>query len=95
MMEYPYYDETYVSARGLYELLEIRSYYFDWMSRVIKRLGLVEGKDYFIIYEPQSGRGRHRKSHLLPPEIAKEILVTEQKGKGREVRKEVLKEGIR
>lgn len=91
MIILPYYDETYVSARGLYELLEIRSHYFDWIDRVIRRLKLVEGKDYFVIKEPRVGKGRLKKSHLVLPEVAKEILATEKIGKGHEARKMVLK----
>lgn len=91
MIVLPYYDETYVSARKIYELLGIRSHYFDWIDRVIKRLNLVEGKDYFVIREPRVGKGRLKKSHLVLPEVAKEILATERKGKGPEARKMVLK----
>lgn len=89
-MKLPYYDDKYISARDLHKLLKIKSYYPDWILRVVNRLDLVKGQDYFQI-EKYTG-GRPRMNHLLTPKAAKGVILTERTGLGKTLREELLNE---
>lgn len=78
--------EQLVSARELYDFLEINERYNDWFSR-IKYYGFEENVDFTTFTENSVNGGRPRISHILKLDMAKEISMLSKTEKGKIARK--------
>jgi anti-repressor protein len=79
-----------VSARELYEFLEIKEDFTDWFKRYLQ-YGFIEKDDYIIYLENRvnsdNRRGRPSVDYLMTVEMAKEISMLQRSEKGKEARK--------
>ena len=79
-----------VSARELYEFLEIQTAFHIWIIRMID-YGFEENTDYIVFTKkgenPNSLGGRPFKEYFLTIDAAKEISMLQRSKKGREARK--------
>lgn len=80
-----------VNARYLYEWLQIRKQFADWIKMQIIRCDLVENEDYEVLLHQevkQSGRGgSNRIDYALSLNAAKEISMMSQTEKGKQARR--------
>ena len=77
-----------VNVRELYETLEIKKPFTDWIKSQIKTLGLEENMDY-ITYKQKvkAGRGTTIKTeYIITTDTAKHISMASRTAKGKEVR---------
>lgn len=79
-----------VSARDLYNLLEVESRFNDWIARMFQ-YGFIENIDYSLCYffqsSKESGRGGHNaKDYALSLNCAKEISMIQRSEKGKQAR---------
>ena len=79
-----------VSARELYEFLEIKEAFTDWIKRMIE-YGFEESTDYIVYQENLINLnplgGRPSKNYFITVEMAKEISMLQRSEKGKEARK--------
>jgi phage anti-repressor protein len=79
-----------VSARELYEFLEIKEDFTHWFKRYLQ-YGFEENADYivFVVFNENSSSsgGRPSKDYLMTVEMAKEISMLQRTEKGKEARK--------
>lgn len=73
-----------VSARELYNFLEVNSYFTTWIERMFE-YGFEEGKDFIPFLEESTG-GRPSKDYALTLDCAKEISMIQRSEKGKEAR---------
>lgn len=66
--------EQVVSARELHEKLDIEKHFSQWWTYQVKRLGLVEGKDFLTTLLESQG-GRPGTDYLIPIDIAKHLCM--------------------
>lgn len=70
-----------VSARELYEFLEIQTRFNDWIERMVE-YGFEENTDYIVIlkneYNSSLSGGRPSKEYFLTIEMAKEISMLQR-----------------
>lgn len=84
--------EPTVSCRELYEFLEVKTKYIDWINRRIKDYGFVENVDFIVLNElSQKKEGsrivkREIQNHIVKLDIAKELAMIERNEKGRQIR---------
>lgn len=78
-------DEQMVSARELYEKLEIKSNFTTWFERMLE-FGFEPTKDFFPKMEKTSTGGRPQTDYEITIEMAKEICMIQRTPKGKEVR---------
>lgn len=86
-----------VSARELYEFLEVKAKFADWIKRRIIKYGFQQDTDYQEIKEdffsdlrksqPQSEMGRPTLDYALTIDMAKELAMVEGNAKGKEARR--------
>ena len=79
-----------VNARELYEALEVKSQFSQWIKRRIDQYGLIEGKDFYLSLGESMG-GRPGKDYFLIAGAAKELAGGERSNKGRRIRQYLLK----
>lgn len=85
--------ERNVSARDLWEFLEVRYDFSTWIKRRIEKYDFVENVDFTMVsLIPQNcgiKRGGDRKSfdYILTLDMAKELCMIENNAKGREARR--------
>ncbi len=84
--------EPIVNCRELYEFLEVKTKYIDWINRRIKDYGFVENVDFIVLNElSQKKEGsrivkREVQNHIVKLDIAKELAMVERNEKGRQIR---------
>ena len=83
-----------VDARGLWEFLEVKTRFNDWITRQIKQYNFVINSDFCMFMSKSSG-GRRREDYTISIDMAKELSMVEKNQKGKEARKYFIKmEGI-
>lgn len=73
-----------VSARELYDFLEVKSAFTTWIKRMFE-YGFEEGKDFIPFLEESSG-GRPSQDYVLSIDCAKEISMLQRSEKGKQAR---------
>lgn len=78
-----------VNARELYQVLEIKKQFADWINAQISSLELEINIDYIVFTESvKAGNGTvNRKEYILTTDTAQHIALASRTAKGREVRK--------
>lgn len=85
--------EQLVSARELYEFLEVKRDFTTWIKARIKKYeGFIENLDFTVVsIAPQNGGaikgGQNRVDYILKLDMAKELSMIENNAKGREARR--------
>ncbi len=74
-----------VSARDLYDFLQIRSKFADWIKNRIEKYGFVENQD-FTTYSKILEKGRPEIDYALTLDTAKELAMVEGNEKGKQAR---------
>lgn len=76
-----------VSARELYEFLEVKTKFTDWCARMFE-YGLAEGEDYILLpnFEKQTRGGHNAIDYALTLDTAKEIAMLQRTEKGKQAR---------
>lgn len=74
-----------VSARDLYEALEVKTQFKDWFPRMCE-YGFEDGKDFCSFLSESTG-GRPSQDAQITVDMAKEIAMLQRTEKGKEVRK--------
>lgn len=79
---------TSVSARNLYQFLEVKTQFKDWIRRRIDDYGFIENQDFEVslIFEQNSKGGRPTKEYILSMDMAKELSMIERSEKGKQAR---------
>ena len=75
-----------VDARELYEFLEIKKQFTDWIRPKIKDYGFVVNSDYYPS-RCTATNGREMETYILSLDMAKELSMISKTAKGREARK--------
>ena len=70
-----------VNARDLWEFLEVRTQFKDWIARRIQEYGFVEEKDFCSFLSESTG-GRPSKEYHISIPMAKELSMVEGNEKG-------------
>lgn len=89
--------EIIVNAYDLYEYLEVKSYFRDWIKRQLKRYNFEEGTDYTKITTVEEQQGTKNKievttnNYYLSLNCAKELAMVERSAKGKEIRNYFIK----
>lgn len=83
-------DNGLVSARELYEFLEVKRDFTDWFKYRVGQYDFEEGKDFTTILGKSTG-GRPGKDFAITIEMAKELSMVENNEKGKEARKYFIK----
>ena len=73
-----------VNARELWEKLEVKTQFKDWMPRRIEEFGFEEGKDFSSILS--KSHGRPSKEYIISLDMAKELAMVENNEQGRKIR---------
>lgn len=83
-----------VNARELHDFLEVKSKYYDWITKRIQDYGFQEGIDYICLTEKkvtQTSDGRNGSanilSHHITLDMAKELSMVERNEQGKQARK--------
>jgi phage anti-repressor protein len=80
-----------VSARELYEFLEVDTHFKDWIKRMVDYLELEINVDYIVSLKNEQNfilsGGRPSKEYFLTIDAAKEISMLQRSEKGKEARK--------
>lgn len=85
-----------ISARELYQFLEVKRDFTTWIKGRIEKYNFVENEDFQVIsFAPQNwgaNKGGHNKvDYLITMDMAKELSMIENNEKGREARKYFIK----
>ena len=75
-----------VSARDLWEFLEIKEQFQDWFKRILE-FGFEENIDFTSFSEKSEKGGRPRKEYILKIDMAKELSMLARNEKGKQARK--------
>ena len=78
--------EQLVSARELYEFLEVKSKFADWFKNRVNKYGFEENQDYIPLSKNLENGGREI-DYILKLDIAKEISMVEGNERGSQARK--------
>ena len=78
--------EQLVSARELYEFLEVKSKFADWFKNRVNKYGFEENQDYIPLSKNLENGGREI-DYILKLDIAKELSMVEGNEKGSQARK--------
>ena len=78
--------EQLVSARELYNFLEVKSKFADWFKNRVSKYGFEENQDYVSISKNLENGGREI-DYVLKLDIAKELSMVEGNEKGSQARK--------
>ena len=77
-----------INTRDLWEYLEIKTRFNDWIQRKIDNYGFIEGVDYTILLKNEyNSKGRPIKEFHTSIEMGKELAMTENNELGRCIRK--------
>ena len=82
-------DEQVVSGRELYEFLEVKTLYKDWIKRKIEKYEFIENIDFVTIAQKRAtaqGNETTYKEHILKLSMAKELAMLENNEKGKQAR---------
>jgi len=83
-----------VDARELYDFLEIKHLFRNWISNAIRDYGFKKGEDFSYFFNESTG-GRPSKEYALTIGMAKELSMVAKTLKGKKARKYFIKcEGI-
>lgn len=74
-----------VNARDLWEKLEVKTQFKDWMPRRIEEYGFEEGKDFCS--KLSKSHGRPSKEYIISLGMAKELAMVENNEQGRKIRR--------
>ncbi len=77
--------EQVVSARDLYEYLESKQQFADWIKNRIEKYGFVENQDFTTFSEVYE-KGRPRVDYALTIDMAKELAMVEGNERGKQAR---------
>ncbi len=80
-------SEQIVSARNLYDFLEVKSRFNDWINNRIGKYGFLEDIDYTKILVQRISSVAEQYDYFLKIEMAKELAIVENNERGKEVRK--------
>ena len=83
--------EQIVSARLLYEFLEVKSRFNDWINNRIDKYGFIEGEDYTKILVQRISRVAGQYDYFVKIDMAKELSMIENNEKGRKARRYFIK----
>ena len=75
-----------VSARELYEFLEVKSKYSDWIKNRIKKYDFEKNQDFVTVSKILENGGKEY-DHAITIDMAKELSMVENNEKGRQARK--------
>ena len=81
--------EQVVEGRELYQFLEVKSRYNDWIERKIQKYGFIENIDFITITQKRvtaQGNETTFKEHILKLSMAKELAMLENNDKGKQAR---------
>ena len=78
--------EQLVSARELYEFLEVKSRFNDWIRNRIEKYEFQENQDFITVTKNLVNGGRET-DYVLKLDIAKELSMVEGNEKGSQARK--------
>lgn len=76
-----------VNARELWEYLESKTQFADWIKSRIEKFGFTEGEDYILVSEKNETNNGYKKDYIITIDMAKELAMVENNEKGRVVRK--------
>jgi len=80
-----------VNARELYNYLEIKTEFADWIKRAINKYDFVENTDYIITIRKNENSQfsglKERKDYIVTLDMAKELCMVSNTKKGKETRK--------
>ncbi len=79
--------EQVVNARELWEAIESKQEFANWIKDRIEKYGFTESEDYLIILSNNNERGRPKQEYILTLDVAKEIAMVENNDKGRMIRR--------
>jgi len=77
--------EQLVSGRDLYNFLEIKDNFTDWIKRMIE-YGFIESIDFTVLSEKSDKLGRPSSNYILKVSMAKEISMIQRNEKGKQAR---------
>lgn len=85
-------DNIYISARELWEKLESKRQFGNWIKDRIEKCGYTEGEDYLtILLNRSDGKpGKPRTDYLLTTLAAQEMCVIEMTDVGKRIRRYIL-----
>lgn len=75
-----------VNAKDLYEYLQSKQIFSNWIQNRIKKYGFIEGEDFLITLLESTG-GRPGKEYHLSIDMAKEFSMVENNDQGRKARR--------
>ena len=82
-------NEQIISGRELYEFLEVKTRYNDWIERKIKKYEFIENIDFITITQKRvtvQGNEINYNEHILKLSMAKELAMLENNDKGKQAR---------
>ena len=81
--EFDHDEVQTVNARDVWQFLEIKKDFSDWIKQYIKRYDFIEGQDY--LRSPNLG-SEHKVEYFVSLDMAKELAMVQNNPKGKEVR---------
>lgn len=79
-------DVNSVNARELWENLEVKQEFANWIKKQIHGLGLIENQDYIRFDQKVKANNATIKEYIITIDIAKHIALASRTPKGRETR---------
>jgi anti-repressor protein len=84
-------SEQIVSGRELYEFLEVKTKYKDWIKRKIEKYGFIENIDFVLVAQKRATNNPRNpytleNEHILKLSMAKELAMLENNEKGKQAR---------
>lgn len=84
-------NEQIVNGRELYEFLEVKTRYNDWISRKIEKYGFIENIDFILVTQKRATNNLKNPyteitNHILKLSMAKELAMLENNEKGKQAR---------
>ena len=78
-----------VNARELYEFLESKQEFANWIKGRVEEYGYTEGEEFLTILSktPSDAGGRPSREYFISLDMAKELAMVERTEKGRQARK--------
>lgn len=81
--------EMAVMGRDLYEFLEVKTRYNDWIAKLIKKYGFLDNTDFVAVTQKKvaaQGNEVEYTDHVLTMDMAKEISMVTNNEKGKQAR---------
>ena len=79
--------EKVVYGSELYEVLEVKSNYREWIKRRVLDIDAEEDEDFTTVEIPTVSGGTSKKDHIIKLDAAKEMAMLERNEKGKQVRR--------